>query len=994
MIAVRRRRNSACIFVLAVCLVFSCFTSQARTPVAGVFLGEWDGTNPAFAQQLAADVQAAGYAAKFIGPDALTNSVTLGLLNVDLLVLPQARSLPVAAMDPIQQYLRDGGRLMALGLPAWDSPTFSYNGKWYSKADYTRMIDNQTADHLIADFAREDMARWTHGADPGSAPAQTSIEPHGGEKALHVIVDNLTHWNVLLSPFLSHPFPDGQTLTCFRAHGDRDTRQMSIEWQEEDGSRWIAVVDLTPEWKSYALPPTAFHFWESVPGRQSDTFNVRHAKRLSIGLARSHSGLPGAHHEYWIEDIGAAPSPFADMPAPDFANPPRLDTLSPGWKFFPMHGVRSLATAAELALVSPVHLGWRDYGDSLSAGIQPRPRGVGFNQGRPWRWQPLLEARARQGDYRGALATLLVHLDDEYRGGLWACFTPEDPAFYQQPAIRQLLEETARSMRRGLFLAEGGAEFFTAFAGQKFALGGRVVNLGNQDQANLALRLTVRSKNVPTNFFRGEWQFSLRAGDSQIEQEQWLPPQWPEGGLTVTTELLQNGVVIDRLEHELNVWRPKPKPEFIESRDGGFWLRGKPWKVSGINYMPSSGIGLTDNNYFELWLGPGAYDPLVIDRDLRRIKAMNLNTVSVFIDHRSMHAQHLLDFLRRCDELGLHVNQSLRPGTPLDFQWDAMKDLITYYHMAENDTIFAYDLAWEAEHVAQQHYYGPDWTSWVQNHYGDTEKAEAHWGVPAPPPFKEGELSVPPMSDLDQDGPWRILAADYRAFLDEELAEKYGEARRLIHSIDPHHAVSFRMNEAGDPTFISRQRLPFDFYGLARAVDIWAPEGYGRIGDWDFVRQGRFDVDYARLCDPGKPFMWAEFGYTVWDDNDEAPSPEKLDFAATFYRDFYRMATEAGCDGIISWWYPGGYRFNERSDFGVINPDGTDRPVTRVIRAESPIFLKAAKPPPANIFLKIDRDRDARGLYGIYQAVKTNYWQAIANGKTPALQWAKKPGSP
>ncbi len=102
-----------------------------------------------------------------------------------------------------------------------------------------------------------------------------------------------------------------------------------------------------------------------------------------------------------------------------------------------------------------------------------------------------------------------------------------------------------------------------------------------------------------------------------------------EAGVSVSLTLA--GAPIDGLRHELGVWEPKAKPEFIEARDGGFWLRGKPWKAHGVNYMPSSGIGLANGHYFEAWLGRGAYDPEVIERDLRRIKAMNLNAVSVFI---------------------------------------------------------------------------------------------------------------------------------------------------------------------------------------------------------------------------------------------------------------------------------------------------------------------------------------------------------------------------
>jgi hypothetical protein len=248
------------------------------------------------------------------------------------------------------------------------------------------------------------------------------------------------------------------------------------------------------------------------------------------------------------------------------------------------------------------------------------------------------------------------------------------------------------------------------------------------------------------------------------------------------------------------------------------------------------------------------------------------------------------------------------------------------------------------------------------------------------------------MRDLAHDGPWRILAADYRAFLDSELDEKYGAARRLVRSIDPHHAVSFRMSEAGDPTLNSEGELPYDFVGLANAVDIWEPEGYGRIGDWNRVRDGRFEVSYARLCDPNKPVMWAETGYSVWDPERQEANPGKLEFAGAFCHDFFRMLRESGSDGVFFWYYPGGYRTDERSDFGIINPDGTDRPITEIIREEGPRFLKASKPRPANYIIKIDRDRDARGLFGIYDLARTNYWQAIASGQFPKLEWAHKPG--
>jgi hypothetical protein len=962
--------------------------------IAAVYCDPRAGSRQDLPRKIAVEIQTAGYATEFIGPDLLTNSASLLSRKFDLLVLPQARTLPVESMDAVKLYLRGGGRLMALGLPAWQSPVFAFGGRLLSSQEYQEAVNSQIADHLLADFGRDDLSQWRRSADLESTKTEVEMVADGPQKALHATIENLAGWSVLVSPLLTDPFAGGRTLTCFRARGAPDTTEMSVEWDETDGSRWIAVIDLGTEWKSYALTAEAFHFWESIPGRgrAGDHFDVRHAARLSVGLARSHSASPGAHHEYWIENLGTARSPFGDAPSPLTATAPQIDTLSPGWNFHPMHGRLTVATPNKLALLSPEKLQPPDENGNLPQAMHPRPSGVGFNQERPWRWQTLLEARSPEGDYRGALATLLVHCAGDFRGGIWACFTPENAAFYEQAPARHIIRQTAAAIRRGLFLREGGSEFFTAFEGQKFNLGGRAVNFGKTDQTNVILRITVKPKGGGAAVLRREWPLALPAGAERMAQEQWQPAQWPKDGLIVTTELSDNGRVIDRLEHELNMWRPKSRPEFVEERDGGFRLRGQPWKVNGVNYMPPTGLGTVFGDYFEYWLGTGGYDPEVIDRDLRRIKAMNLNVVSIFIDYDELSAQHLLDFLRRCEALGLHVNQSLRPGTPLDFRWEKIKSLIEFYHMAENDTIFAYDLAWEPEHRNEQKSYGRDWITWVTNRYGSVAQAEKGWGMPAPSLGAEGSLAVPPLRLLAQDGPWRILAADYRVFLDGELARKYGEARRLVRSIDPHHAVSFRMSEAGDPTLNSDQRLPYDFYGLTEAVDIWEPEAYGRIGDWNRVREGRFTTDYARLCNPRKPLMWAEMGYSVWNSSHAESAAKKLEFAGVYCDDFYRMMEQAGCDGVIFWWYPGGYRVNEISDFGIINPDGTDRPMTKVIRREGPVFLKAPKPPMPNFTITVDRDRDARGLFGIYQAVKKDYWQAIADGKIPALHWEKKPG--
>ena len=989
---------------------------------AAVFSDHIPGLDETLARQISGHVQAAGYATEFISAAALTNPAVLTVKRFDLLVLPGARALPIAAAPAIKGYLQGGGDLLALGLPAWQSPLYEIKGKWVSRESYEAEVAAERPQHIVEDFDRADLSRWSRSAGDASGKADYELADVDHGKALHVKIGHLGGWETLTSPALARPFPPGQTLTCFRAKGGPHTRQLALEWREENGSRWIATVDLTPEWKDYTLLPDRFKAWPVPgPGENRGVFHPDKAVSCCVGLAMSHTAVEGEEHEYWFDDLGTAANPFGDDVVPAESQVPVLESISPSYQCFPITtplvvqadrekvalepwegmigtvlGGRA-SSGAQASLEFTGNQGSRGRSPSQAfVGLHPRARGVGFEQARPYRWEPLLGAYdAADGDYRGALAALLVNVEPPLRGSVWAVFTPEEASFYREAVVSNCLHQVLSRMRRGVFLSEGGSEFFTVFAGQQFKAGARLVNFGKETVSHIHVAVELLAANGVPRRTVLEKEIALAPGEAKTVEADGLERNRGEGGVSVSLTLA--GARIDGLRHELGEWEPKARPEFIEARDGGFWWRGKPWKAHGVNYMPSSGIGLANGRYFENWLGRGAYDPAVIERDLRRVKGMGLNAVSVFIHHESHGAQHLLDFLRRCEALGLHVNQSLRPGTPMDFQWRQMKELIEYYRLAENDTVFAYDLAWEPSHggeVQQESAYAGRWNAWVVKRYGGVTSAEKAWGVPGPRKETHStSINVPPMTQLTRDGAWRRLVADYRLFLDDVLREKYSAARELVKSIDPHHAVSFRMSNAGDPTYNWDAGLPYDFYGLADAVDIWAPEAYGRIGDWERVRAGEFTAAYARLCDARKPLMWAEMGYTVWDMNRMAPDAEKLAFEGHYYADFYRMMVESGADGVFFWWYPGGFRLGENSDFGIINPDGTDRPVTKVIRSEGPKFIKARKPGKPDYWIAVDRDRDARGLFGMYEAAGGEFWKAMSEGRRPALKWERRPGA-
>ena len=1061
-------------FVLALLLCWLALPLRAAP--AAVILSDpaLPHTDAALAGALAQTLRAAGYApgvqtaAQVARPDALTPE------RCALLVLPQARALPLSLAAPVTQYLHAGGHLLALGVPAWQAPLVQgSDGRWVTTAEYAESQALTPPPHPVFDFhTGADLSGWRRTSDRMETPTReetTTASVHGRTAgALHAVIPDLSGWDTFLSPVLTEPpFPDGRAMTVFSAKGGPRTHALSVEWDERDGSRWIAVVPLTTRWQRYSLPPAAFHSWQNSGARAAQGFHPENAARLSVGLAFSHTGTVGGAHEYWISEFGTASA--AEVPAvPDQASVEALDTVVPGYKFFPVHGsvrllgltlfqghsvlvpgdrlrlapeVGALRLATEVAAIQhTVPLRGRSGGAGISASaqarwasaqadsalksrdfsrqaesaspfpplfsMQPRPTGAGFAKGRAGRWIPLLTAAdARTGEWRGVPATLLLHTPGrDFSGGAWAAFAVADPAFYHQPAVQRAIGQVARRMLDGLFLLEGGAEFDTLFPGQPVRLGAQVADLSPEAGISRqgAVRLRVTTADTQTAW-QQTWPVQAGCGESVTRESVWTPPsRWPASGYQVTTELLEKGQVVDRLQHALHVWTPPARPDWITIRpDGHFYLHGRLWRANGVNYMPSSGIGQNDNALFEFWLSRAAYDPEAVERDLTHIESLGMNAVSVFLYGEQAPSQNLLDLLRRCRDHHLRVNMSLRPGVSSYLQeadrdgaerraWDTFQGIITRYRLAQNDTIFAYEIDWEPDFAryGRQKRTDGDWAKWVNAHYGSVAAAEQAWGVPAPRDA-QGSLTGPSGAQLQSaGGPDTQMVAAYRRFLDDWLAETYGLPARRIRALAPHQSVSFRMTGASDPLWGDGGES-YQFEGLARALDFLAPESYGQIGHDDGDLAALFRIAYARSVAPHEPALWAETGMSVW--AGAGDDPDALRTQGTYYARFYELARQSGADGIFWWWYPGGYRVSENSDFGLINPDGTDRPATAAIRRFGPAFRDAPAPPAPDVWLDYDRDQHPDGVVGVFRALKAPFAAALAQGHRPGLRATRQP---
>ena len=825
----------------------------------------------------------------------------------------------------------------------------------------------------------------------------SDVAPDSARRSIHISISNLSGWCFFNSPKLENPFPEDETVTCFWAKGDENTKELAAEWVERDGSRWIATVDVTGEWKHFALSPSEFKYHtESPTGNRrkkvGDVFNPKNADHIAFGVALPYLGWASPwkhrHHEFWISELGSSKSPLGDL---EPARQVVLDTLSPSYRFFPIpKGAVTKVNPAQAimkkATFPPSYSGFSS---------SPRPQGTGFLKHRKWRWVPLVNAYNKKGERCGTLATLLVHGSPPYGQSAWACFATDEPQKLKVPTLAKMLADVAARICKGIYLYEAGSQHYTYFQGDEVRLGATLVNFSNKGIPQLGIRIEIRPKGKREPAFEREFTFALDAGEDRVVECVWKSGTFTYRLYDVETRLLMDGKVIDVASHEMGVWEPKPleEREYVTCKDGRFFYRGQPWFAHGVNYMPSSGIAIEDGEYFEYWMSARSYDPEVIELDLSRIERMGMNAVSVFIYHRDLEAMNLLDLLRRCENHGIMVNLSLRPhADPRQFRWEEVEALIKRNRIAENDTVFAYGIAWERGWGTYDGSYGnprgrkgydEEWKAWIEERYASIQETEADWGYPVP--RKDGEITGPSDEQLMKDGEWRRMVAAYRRFVDDYTGKIHLHVVRKIKSIDPYHLVSFRMSTSGDPTCDPRT-FPYDFKGLAGSMDIMSPEGYGRIGDWDRVRDGCFTAAYARHVAPGKPVFWQEFGVQIWQGTNFDPDPDPAKRQAEYYDHFYRMILMSGATGAICWWHPGGFRVNENSDFGVIEPNGEWRPVSKTIEKFGSIVSKAKEIPGPDCWIKIDRDEHVDGLFGIYKKVRGEFWRRLEEGGFPGLK--------
>ncbi|MHB1457776.1 MAG: hypothetical protein ACYC0V_12780 [Armatimonadota bacterium] len=944
---------------------------------------QFPGSSIKFNSQLKQSISKAGFKVEGVSGLELAGKLAAQTGSGNILVLPNAVYFPLNAKENLDAFLKKGNHLFAVSGPTLSKIAINVNGIWLTEEDAKIALSTEQGNSIF-DFNGSDISKWDRNAGLQESPIDIRIEPSGQTgipDALHVKIEKLSNWDLLLGKNIPVTFPEGTSATAFWAKGGPDTPELVFEWREKDNCRWMSSVKLSTEWKRYILLPDDFKFWSDgspvVRGGEKDQFNPANASHFSFGIADGISKQKkGIAHEFWIADVRGIRDSSSGY---DFSQP-ILESLSPQYKTFTseMNRVKDIGTGKSLpantTIVSPMM----------------RALGLGMDSLRKWRFIPVMQGYDKSGEKRGIAAHLFLNNTGDYAGSVfgYAGFNQD----YLERNGFQVIPTIIRMMKRidsGLFIANGGTDHFAYTEGEKPKYGAYIVNL-TEKPVTVQYEVIITDRKSPYRFRNKTTVIPARNMASPEVLSGTYNPDIKPGEYLVKTRLIRDAKVVDEIDHPFRVIRfaPIDEKQIVITKGNDFYLDGKKWYPIGINYWPRSSNGCENGEDSLFWLSPERYDPVLVEEDLAIIEKLKMNVVSITY-YNEAQSRPLMDFLQRAKKHNIKVHIWLPGLHPLSHDFELANKMITSAHLPESTAFFSYDLGWEVHtgYYDARKKFDKDWQKWVIDRYGSIDSAVKDWGYK--PEIIDGVLTGPKDDQLSNDGEWRIFVAAYRRFKDDFISMNYRLVRDDIKSLDKYHLMGSRSGWAGLGAMWAVPAFPFDIFSGAKHLDYMSPEGYAVYGDRTKFLEGGFDNAYCTFSSAGKPICWVEYGAGAVGINPlefKDYTPELLEEQRTYYQNMMRMTFETFANGSMGWWFPGGIRLGENSDLGLVRANGTVRPAAYEITKAVDWFHRDTEIPRPDTFITLDRDKYVTGYAGVRAENVRTYVDAFLSGKKPGVR--------
>jgi hypothetical protein len=559
-----------------------------------------------------------------------------------------------------------------------------------------------------------------------------------------------------------------------------------------------------------------------------------------------------------------------------------------------------------------------------------------------------------------------------------------DPQGWTPAVVEKLLGPILTFHLSGIALLNAGPDRFHYSPDATKFSGGKLLNR-NATPAKVGIVSEVWKIDETVNPVRREQTVTIPAGEV-VDWRELLPAGAQQAGDYRLQISLRsgNGRLLDRQNARFSVSKLEPTTpgQSVSLKDGRFALNGRPWSCHGVNYWLPQVAGQPAFNLWHEYLMPALYDPDQVDADLGRISRSGLN--SVVVAYRGIkEAPALKDFLWRCKKFGLRCMAFVQNAHPIDYNLDNLEAMIRAADLDKQPALFALDLAWEPHFGPEQdrHKLDGKWRQWVECQYGSPAKVMDVWKFS--PLGKDGQLRGPTDKELTDDGEWRGMVAAYRRFADDLISDGYGRVTRKIKSICPNVLVGARTGYGGTANAFYDNCMAYDLVSGADHLDYISPEAYGLFGDWSGFEDGLLITEMARYAGrQSKPVIWMEYGSSALavGENSWSPALLNLEKQADYYRNMTRLIDTTQSEGSFAWWWVGGYRVDEKSDFGLIGVTGKQRPAFDVLAkgASSRVYKPLPEP---DEWVLVDRDLHPRGQSMILTSNREKFLALARAGK-------------
>jgi len=365
----------------------------------------------------------------------LADSNTFTYEKFNCLCLSDAREYPDESRPVLEAYFKAGGDAVLLGGYAFKKPLWFYRSQWRDAAQMQAALADDLHDRrTLVDLQTVEADLWKHGKNREQSRSTVMAAP-GADNGPGLLIDIKGiapgDWDTFQHRVAD--VPDEHNAIGFYAKASAHTRELVIEINEDDHSRWIYVQPLTEQWRHYAILDRQFRFFgDGSPrsrGQAGDQLNLRDARSISFGMAWGFSAFETGDHQIYLCGVESA---YAEVPA-NYARAGQVLELPiyDAADDYELRGVKEIKTYEKAELAAAYQRSGTFSGVSA----------VGFAYPNQSAYLPLLGAYDTYGRRVGFAAGALVHYDGPYRGGRWLIAGIEEAEFYAKPAAAEYVAQ-------------------------------------------------------------------------------------------------------------------------------------------------------------------------------------------------------------------------------------------------------------------------------------------------------------------------------------------------------------------------------------------------------------------------------------------------------------------------------------------------------------------------------------------------------------------------